>query len=461
MAKKVIFIGSSSEKKEIAAQIAIKLSERGFDIRRWWESISPGQYTMNALVSLAQSVDAAIFLMTQDDIVNFRNIKTIQPRDNVLIEYGLFLGHLSQERTIILKEKGDLKLASDISSITYENLEDDITSTSDKLIAHLQKIFSTKDKSIKAKIIPTVIDWDVMVKQLLPGIPSDWRSTALYLGAEGAKNWIKRLEDFDDERVKLENRVVNNIIHLLKNAEIRTLVSFGPGNGDTDKEVIAHQMNRESWLRYIPVDINEYLLSTTTTKVSELVEVPVSIQSDFEKRLAFIKNTLNDYAKHPITYALFGGTFGNMDGFETPFLNTLKSFLETGDQILLDITIKGENWSEQNDYKYDTTKYSYGVKQFICSGISKRTNENIQDLINKFSERIHFIRGESDIPDTDTIHIASIKEKYILLTQRRYNFKSTVDWISKNLGFEVISQMESYDNEKVLGVGLLLLKAKK
>jgi len=64
--------------------------------------------------------------MTADDIVISREIEASAPRDNVIFELGLFMGHLGKERTLFAFPKGQQsKLASDLQGVTPLHYKDE------------------------------------------------------------------------------------------------------------------------------------------------------------------------------------------------------------------------------------------------------------------------------------------------------------------------------------------------
>jgi hypothetical protein len=75
---------------------------------------------------LAQS-DFAILTLTADDQVCSRAHTSMAPRDNVLFELGLFMGHLGRERTyFVCDQKQGLKIPTDllgVNPVTYESRE--------------------------------------------------------------------------------------------------------------------------------------------------------------------------------------------------------------------------------------------------------------------------------------------------------------------------------------------------
>ena len=93
MPKKRIFIGSASETTNIAAPIANCLSRRGFSVERWWDKVfEAGDVTIDKLRRLAEEVDGAVFVWKGTDEIIMRDTKRNATRDNVMIEFGMFVG---------------------------------------------------------------------------------------------------------------------------------------------------------------------------------------------------------------------------------------------------------------------------------------------------------------------------------------------------------------------------------
>jgi hypothetical protein len=120
-----VFIGSSSEAKDEMREVARWIEDAGHQALPWDEPgvFLPGEYLFPKLRVIGQKVvDAAILIFSEDDKVWFRDDMTVQPRDNVLLEYGLFAGQLGAERAIVCK-KGNPKQPIDFRGIQYVDLD--------------------------------------------------------------------------------------------------------------------------------------------------------------------------------------------------------------------------------------------------------------------------------------------------------------------------------------------------
>lgn len=113
-----VFIGSSNESSEALAWVEKSIESAGHQPLRWdKKKLFPlGEYTFSRLMEISKTVDAAIFIFSEDDRVWYRMESTSQPRDNVLIEYGLFAGHLGTRKAIICVD-GKPKTSTDLAGI--------------------------------------------------------------------------------------------------------------------------------------------------------------------------------------------------------------------------------------------------------------------------------------------------------------------------------------------------------
>lgn len=122
-----IFMGSSSEAAEYMEKIAIQLEDLKTKPLLWnatGEGIFiAGTSTIDSLIAISKRVDAAVFIFNADDKM-WNDISALEStdkvRDNVLFEYGLFMGELGKDKVCFIC-KGNPKVASDLKGITYIN----------------------------------------------------------------------------------------------------------------------------------------------------------------------------------------------------------------------------------------------------------------------------------------------------------------------------------------------------
>jgi hypothetical protein len=114
-----VFLGSSMESMDTMNRIAVWVQESGHQAVRWSDpgTFPPGQQTFETLLEISQRVEGAIFVFAEDDKLWYRGSSVLQPRDNVLLEYGLFSGVLGPRQSIICRV-GAAKVAGDLAGLT-------------------------------------------------------------------------------------------------------------------------------------------------------------------------------------------------------------------------------------------------------------------------------------------------------------------------------------------------------
>ena len=114
-----LFIGSSSEGEAIARALQAEL-ERYVDSTVWSQGVfGLSQSGLEALDPKARTFDFAALVLSADDLVAKRGRIGAAPRDNVLLEAGLFVGVLGRQRVFLVSCRDDeLDLPTDLLGIT-------------------------------------------------------------------------------------------------------------------------------------------------------------------------------------------------------------------------------------------------------------------------------------------------------------------------------------------------------
>ena len=133
MAEVSIFVGSSGEAKAYAQDICALFREEAqgeeVEVVGWWEPsvFASGETTLESLVRAIGRTNAALLLATPDDVVERRGVREIQPRNNVLLEYGMFASAHGRARVAlgVLSSARNEKpvLPSDLSGLNYVTFE--------------------------------------------------------------------------------------------------------------------------------------------------------------------------------------------------------------------------------------------------------------------------------------------------------------------------------------------------
>lgn len=112
-----LFLGSSSEGREVARNLQAELGST-VEVVRWDQNVFEASgYTLDSLLSVADTVDFAVVVATPDDVTMSRGETTLSARDNIVLEFGLFTGALGRNRCYLLAT-GELKLPTDVLGLT-------------------------------------------------------------------------------------------------------------------------------------------------------------------------------------------------------------------------------------------------------------------------------------------------------------------------------------------------------
>jgi hypothetical protein len=123
---KKVFIGSSVEGIPVMEALHAQF-EFDDDIKTYpWTLINfaISKTPLDSLEDFLESHDYAVLIFTPDDNVSKRDETKSAPRDNVLFEFGLFLGRLGRERTFVVRPRGrDLHIPTDLKGLTPAEYE--------------------------------------------------------------------------------------------------------------------------------------------------------------------------------------------------------------------------------------------------------------------------------------------------------------------------------------------------
>ena len=128
-ARPTLFVGSTVEALEVARAAHAEL-DHDLDVTLWNHGLfPPGITTWAQLTKVTGDYDFALFVFSGDDHVLSRGQENLAVRDNLLIEYGLFVGVLGAERAFFMYNRDRRpKIASDLGGVTpleYRDRNDD------------------------------------------------------------------------------------------------------------------------------------------------------------------------------------------------------------------------------------------------------------------------------------------------------------------------------------------------
>jgi SAM-dependent methyltransferase len=338
---------------------------------------TPG--TLESVVAGLDGAQAVIVLLTGDDLARLRTEfgreqARTQPRPNVLLEAGMALAKLGQERVILVRHRAAREL-TDLSGLNV--LEIDNTAESRQALVgrlaragcvlplhgqrHLSKATGGDfDRSMVLDGAPpflerggfdnNIVDSSISYRtsniQLLDRLkqqlttPGSADLKFSYLGVAGATNWLNLRQEAAYAASDVVNLMWRAIPKLFRAAQLAgrdiDLVSLGPGDGELDVILLRQARAICNVRNYYPIDISIELLQQTVERATRVCQRPQTC----------IKAILGDFLELPLyrpifgyddavnVVSLIGFTFGNYD--EGMLLKKLRSALNPGDFVVID-----------------------------------------------------------------------------------------------------------------------------
>ncbi|HHF3240946.1 TPA: TIR domain-containing protein [Vibrio alginolyticus] len=147
-----IFIGSSVEGLEIAYAIQENLHYDA-ECKVWSQGVFElSKTTMESLEERLKASDFAIFVFSDDDVIKMRGKERTSIRDNVLFEFGLFIGELGRERVFFVSPEGaDIHIPTDILGVTGGTYE---TNRKDSCFKSAAGVFCNEVRRTAKKLGP-------------------------------------------------------------------------------------------------------------------------------------------------------------------------------------------------------------------------------------------------------------------------------------------------------------------
>jgi CRP/FNR family transcriptional regulator, cyclic AMP receptor protein len=115
-----VFIASSSEALGMARALKADLIKSKLDVKIWTDGIfTPGITNIEALEKELKVADFAAVILSDDDKVFSRWRLKRAPRDNLILELGLFMGAIGRQRAIMIHPRSrKVKLPTDLLGVT-------------------------------------------------------------------------------------------------------------------------------------------------------------------------------------------------------------------------------------------------------------------------------------------------------------------------------------------------------
>lgn len=262
--KPTIFIGSSKEGLTVVKALEGKLKNFAH-IEVWTDIFELNKSNLDNLVSQVKFYDYAILVATGDDVTISRNKKSLSPRDNVIFEFGLFMGALGTSRVFFLVED-NIKILSDLNGITLPC----IPACTDP---NFGSKLSVEVKKIKQHIIDKENTFDL---SFLP-------STALAYGyfTNFLERTIERL--LEDKNDRKEFKLLDGTVFKISSLRVTILIP-NDLRDDMFKKVKSKRL-KSGWqkLKVDPKDVRDYDFSIDLEKTSagelHLLDIPLTLNA--------------------------------------------------------------------------------------------------------------------------------------------------------------------------------------
>lgn len=215
--KPKIFIGCSVEGMSIAYSLQENL-DYDAHITIWTQNIF--HLTESALDSLLKALpdfDFGIFIFKPEDTIIFRNEEKTVVRDNIIFEFGLFLGKLGKERVsfLIPRNTNNFHLPTDLMGITpgtYDN------SRIDNLNASLEPFCNKIRKKINQFSIMSFSGFEnksIEIQSIITEKPENWQSRlVIELMRERIENTRLRLKDLKDDLSFIKSKSYDHLEYI-------------------------------------------------------------------------------------------------------------------------------------------------------------------------------------------------------------------------------------------------------
>lgn len=215
--KPKIFIGCSVEGLKIAYAVQENL-EYDAHITIWSQNIF--HLTESALDSLLKALpeyDFGIFIFKPEDTIIFRNEQKTVVRDNIIFEFGLFLGKLGKDRVsfLIPRNTENFHLPTDLIGITpgtYDN------SRIDNLNSSLEPFCNKIRKKLNQFSIMSFNGFEnksVIIQSIITEKPDNWQSRlVIELMREKAEKTQLMIKDLKDDLSFIKSKSFDHLEYI-------------------------------------------------------------------------------------------------------------------------------------------------------------------------------------------------------------------------------------------------------
>ena len=120
-----VFVASASgQALRLARAVQESLSEA--EVTVWDQTFQLGQNTIDELTQHLKRFDFGVFILAPTDLLTIGDRTQPAPRDNVILELGMFIGRLGKERSFIVQPQDlEIRLPTDLLGVTTGRYDHD------------------------------------------------------------------------------------------------------------------------------------------------------------------------------------------------------------------------------------------------------------------------------------------------------------------------------------------------
>ncbi len=408
MSEAKVFIGSPAEANNLAVALQALL-ERVASARPWSQRIfEPNRGSLESVLAAVNQYDFACFLAPPLDKVSSRGQESPATRDNILLEYGLFLGKLGPGRVFLIRPRDtDLTLPTDLDGVGYldyrpidkDNPPVSVLAPAAQVVEeHIKDLgprYATRRYSgpiVERGTVDRVAglsDAALYFTEKRYGYKADIRQLILseevipslyyYATEEGADFWMEMSSDsryrFKNNSIQVirrgSKRIADAVLEHIPGGGALDFVSLGSGDGEKDAVLLEKLGGANSAsITYYPIDISDTLIVECVRKIHGQALDYVggktkAIIADFLD-LPHLRSVY-EYRSTPNLFSVLGNTFGNTD--EAKIMKALQDSMYPGDFVLIEINRDVEEVEAAESFLRDKLTLRYSCVPIDMLGI--------------------------------------------------------------------------------------------
>lgn len=475
-----IFIASSSSALLYAKQLAELLKEDPKLLPVVWDESGAvfdiAKTYIESLVDALMDFDYAVMVFHPDDMGTIKGEQIATPRDNVVFEYGLFIGKLGRERCYIVQPQNiPLRIPSDLMGINnalyqYQDTKDpaQVKILMKPAAAIISKRISEenlvrKNHPRNIQIINGYLHMATTLRKTYSKLADCIRNgltlpeEILYWSVESANAWL----NYEQETFQNANAALALLAKKIDDITIYEnlhFISLGCGSGEKDVLMINRLSPNERPVSYFPIDQSYTLLENAIGEILSNINADDlyvrGIRADFRQLPAF-RNIFNKKNTVAI-FSMLGCTLGNYD--EVSLLTAITECMKPGDLLILELaSVSDELTQKQNGDIIESGKYAdRKLQDFLLSPIKPFVKQLGR-------ESLRFIIDKDNVTVNESIRVIVRFDNAELPEQQPFDIAYSTHYKKDELAKYLKEQHELetiYDNTLKKNIYLLCRKPK-